>query len=238
MGEEKLPFVEDGIGEVIARGLDGASSWITPGSRIRVVTGAIDGVHVRVEYKFGNRSRLWIVTSKLGKGAPPLLVEAWKRRVGEGGVVARGGVTPVATGDEAFDEEWLVEGVPAEAARAIFDAETREAIGRVGEFVLGVEDGVVTASVNGDGASGLAAIERGLDVVLVVRRRVAGLPKPTGADLARARAEVEALKRRREALWARLTLPQRIVTATAFTILVLGIAAGVFYGCGLDALTR
>lgn len=225
--------VNDGIGNELEAFLDRPSFRIQEGSRIRVVEGEREGVRLTVEYRI---VRFWSVRAK-GK-APPILAELRPRRLGEGHAIARGAIEDVGTGDAELDQGWLLEGAPRDTLRAIFDGPVCKKVLAVGTFALGIDDGTITASVNGSGSSDALTIKAAIDLVVALRKNLDRLEPPSDAARRDAAAAIDALRAKRERFWARQSLPTLVVTSVALAVLVVGLAAGLFYGCGIDGLLR
>lgn len=191
------------------------------------VHGSRDGVKLEIEVWWSpNSVRGWSVKTKTS--GPRVLLGARLKSFGESSAIEA-----VATGDAAFDEKYLVEGAPAKTTRDAMTESVRAALVKNENIELDVDDGIVFAGSHMQRLQtnleiGANDVQQSIDVVLAMRASLLALPKK---DEPNAAAEIATLRAKREKVFARASWPAKILMIVVGTILVLGLLAGLRYGC-------
>ncbi len=203
--------------------------------------GTRNGIALHVEWRRRSKASVWTVTST---GTwPRLLADVRRRTVGERGAIASGAIAQLLTGDEAFDREWLLEAAPRARALLVFDEGVRRAIGAARVMSVDIDEGKVLAGVNGSHFNAADVIV-GIEAVVALRLRLDALATSSASSASSTStsdeqaeiAEIASLRAKQDKIWARLSVPARILAVAGGAVLAAALFSGVFYGCGINTL--
>ncbi len=193
--------------------------------------GTRGGIPLHVVWKRGRKVLTWYVES-IAAG-PKLLASVRRRGMGDPGAIASGAIVEVTTGDAEFDRDWLVEGAPAARTKLVFDEGVRRAIASA-EMAVEMDEAKVNVGVSGAQFTA-HDIERGIAAVFAVRARLNAIAS-SSASAPSDDAAIAGLLVKRDNIWARASWPARIAIVVFNAVLVAALLAGLFYGCGINAL--